>query len=216
MTRVRGPEANALCCSALSSLSRSQQHNVLRAWLREQRLSVPAHAHLTQIVTAVIAAGKDRTPVVKWPGSQVRRYRDSLYCMPNGGDGEDPPQGRRWRPPEPVIFPHGRLEASPVQGCGLRRSLAKSVEVAFRRGGERCQPVGRQHSQSLKKLFQERGVPPWVRNRIPLIYVDGQLAAVAGLWICHPFAAEGDEPGWALQWIEMTTSKQAELSGSSG
>jgi len=28
------------------------------------------------------------------------------------------------------------------------------------------------------KLFQEAGVPPWQRERIPLLYVGGELAAV--------------------------------------
>jgi tRNA(Ile)-lysidine synthase len=208
LASIRGVDAKALCCSALTSLSRARQYNALRAWLREQRLSVPAQAHLTQIVTTVIAAGSDRTPVVKWPGSQVRRYRGSLYCMPDAGCAEQPPQGRRWHLPEPLTFPHGRLEASAAQGFGLRRSLMESVEVAFRRGGERCRPVGRQHSQSLKKLFQERGVPPWERNRIPLVYVDGQLAAVAGLWLCHPFAAQAGDPGWVLQWTAMPLGAQ--------
>ncbi|MFT7221684.1 MAG: hypothetical protein ACI8Z1_003306, partial [Candidatus Azotimanducaceae bacterium] len=35
--------------------------------------------------------------------------------------------------------------------------------------------------RSLKNVFQESGVPVWLRGRIPLIYVRDEMVAVAGL-----------------------------------
>jgi tRNA(Ile)-lysidine synthase len=52
----------------------------------------------------------------------------------------------------------------------------------------------------LKKLFQENAIPPWERTRIPLIYIDNALAAVADCWDCEPFAAVAGEPGLVIQW----------------
>jgi tRNA(Ile)-lysidine synthase len=75
------------------------------------------------------------------------------------------------------------------------------VRVAWRQGGECCQPAGRGHHHSLKKLFQEKGVPPWERSRIPLIYIQDQLAAVAGLWVCEPFQAGPAERGFTINWL---------------
>jgi len=43
--------------------------------------------------------------------------------------------------------------------------------------------------------LQEAGVPPWQRQRLPLIFVDDDLAAVADHWVCAPYAARPDEPG---------------------
>jgi tRNA(Ile)-lysidine synthase len=74
------------------------------------------------------------------------------------------------------------------------------VSVRWRRGGERCRPVGRRHHHALKKLFQERGIPPWERGRIPLVYIGEELAAVADLWVCAPFGAGPAEPGYAICW----------------
>ena len=71
---------------------------------------------------------------------------------------------------------------------------------AFRAGGECGRLPKRVHRSSLKKLFQSVGVPPWERERIPLVYVDDELAAVAGLWEFAPYRAEPDEQGWELQW----------------
>jgi tRNA(Ile)-lysidine synthase len=52
----------------------------------------------------------------------------------------------------------------------------------------------------LKKLFQEQGLPPWERARIPLLFIDDQLAAVADLWICEPFQAGPRESGYRIHW----------------
>jgi tRNA(Ile)-lysidine synthase len=56
----------------------------------------------------------------------------------------------------------------------------------------------RGHHHKLKKLLQEAGVPPWERARMPLIYIDGDLAAVGDRWVCEPYGAEADEPSFML------------------
>jgi tRNA(Ile)-lysidine synthase len=110
-----------------------------------------------------------------------------------------------WDPQQVLALPHGELEAEPVEGRGLavERCRQARLEVRFRQGGERFQPAGRRHSSALKKLLQTSAVPPWLRDRIPLIYVDGELAAVAGLWVGQSFAVAGGESGWVLKWSEL-------------
>jgi tRNA(Ile)-lysidine synthase len=72
--------------------------------------------------------------------------------------------------------------------------------VGFRSGGESCRVGTGRFRRTLKKLFQENGVPPWDRGRIPLILLDGQLAAVAGRWVCEPFRADDGRPGVEILW----------------
>ena len=85
------------------------------------------------------------------------------------------------------------------QGKGLRIP-EDGVNIRFRSGGERCKPTGRSGSNTLKKLFQEYGLEPWLRNRVPLIYVKDQLAAVGDLWVCDEFSVSEEEQGAVLQW----------------
>jgi tRNA(Ile)-lysidine synthase len=72
--------------------------------------------------------------------------------------------------------------------------------VRNRRGGERCRPLGRAHSQTLKKLLQEYAVPPWLRDRLPLIYCGDELAAVGDIWICEGFETAAGAAGWRIEW----------------
>ena len=77
-------------------------------------------------------------------------------------------------------------------------SINESLTICFRKGGESFHPAGRQHSQRLKKLLQEKNVPPWDRASIPLVYFKHELIAVVGLWVGKQYAVRGDEEGWLI------------------
>ena len=106
-----------------------------------------------------------------------------------------------WDTRSDLVLPDGsKLTMTVEQGQGLRVPQNSEVEVCFRGGGERCKPVGRNGSNTLKKLFQEYGLEPWLRNRVPLIYIQNQLAAVGDLWVCEEFSVAAGEQGIVLQW----------------
>lgn len=201
---VVGSTKDTLSCRRLSELSPARQRNVLTIWIRGLGLSVPGHAQIAHILSDVLEADADTSPLVRWRGGEIRRYRDSICAMePLTSLGDLRPLP--WTLCAPLELPHGNLEAALVNGQGLSKRFCpdSKAEVRFRRGGERCKPVGRAHSQLLKKLFQEYGVPPWQRDRLPLIYINNTLGAVAGLWICSPFAAAENEAGWVFRWASM-------------
>jgi tRNA(Ile)-lysidine synthase len=160
---------------------------------------VPDAARLDRILAEVAGAAPDRGPRLHWSGMEVRRFRGALYLLeaaaPVTAD-ELPWDGR-----SPLALPGGgALRAEPGR-AGLDAGLLREsgLRVRFRRGGERCRPRGRARSQTLKRLFQEHGVPPWVRERVPLVYAGDRLAAVGDLWVCEPFFAEAPD-GVALHW----------------
>ena len=66
----------------------------------------------------------------------------------------------------------GRLEieAGAAPCIDPSRLAGRPVAVRFRAGGEALAPIGSAHRRSLKKLFQEAGIPPWWRDRVPLVF----------------------------------------------
>ena len=55
------------------------------------------------------------------------------------------------------------------------------LEVRPRGGGERFKPHPTRPSKTLKRLFQDAGIPEFERGRLPLLWRRGELIYVAGL-----------------------------------
>jgi tRNA(Ile)-lysidine synthase len=184
---VAGSRPHTLSVLALKKLSIPRQKNVLRNWICEQKLPLPTHAQLDRGREDILKAGEDRTPLVHWRGAEVRRYRDDLYAM-SPLPPHNPHQEFIWRLARPLSIPHLgitiNLQDLEAQGLVLPSSMSQ-VTVRFRVGGEQCRPRGESHHHALKKLYQQARVPPWQRDRTPLIYVEDKLVAVWGYWICE-------------------------------
>jgi tRNA(Ile)-lysidine synthase len=194
---------DTLPVSGLQRLSPERQGNLLRHWLTRQGGTGPSEAVLARIAHDILDGRADAEACVRWGSRELRRYRDRLYLLPQV-PAPDPRHSLAWRPEAALELPQagGVLRASPRTGGGVRAAALEGAEVrvSWRRGGERCRPAGRRHHHALKKLLQESGIPPWERGRIPLVYIDAELAAVADLWVCDPFGAGPDEPGFAIHW----------------
>jgi tRNA(Ile)-lysidine synthase len=198
LRRVATERPDVLNIAALDSLNEARRRNVLRYWFRQLSLPSPAAVHLQQILDEVIAVPVDCQPRVQWPGCEVRRYRGRLYTMPPL-PAPDPEQVY------PLDLMQSKLDIAGIGCLRWRRVLGQGIRLAelvnvawtvrFRRGGERFRPQGRAHRRELKKLLQEAGIPPWERERLPLIYAGEQLVAVIGLGIGSELAAREDEVG---------------------
>lgn len=176
---------------ALRALDEAGRNRALRHWLAPR---VPSAAQLREIQRSLLWSAVDAEPVFELGDLQLRRFRDRLYQTELGAF--DPDFIADWDFQAPLVIPGaGVLRAERCERGGL---AASRVRVSLRRGGERCRPAGRAHSQTLKKLLQDYDVPPWLRDRLPLIYSEaGELAAVADLWVCEGFNGPG---GWRLCW----------------
>jgi tRNA(Ile)-lysidine synthase len=102
----------------------------------------------------------------------------------------------------PLLALGGVLKFKPEEGRGLsvERLRAGRVTVRLRQGGERLRIDHRRSRRTLKNLFQERGVPPWHRDRLPLIYCDENLVSVPGIGDACEFRAEPGEAGLIVTW----------------
>lgn len=187
-------------CHWLLNFESALQRNLLRAWLKNSGLPLPGYKHLQQIIDEVIGAAEDASPLLCWPGVEVRRYQGIIYALRPLAE-HHAESVFDWVLSQSLFMPGaGQLSAERAEGRGLLVPENAFVTVAFRQGGERCQIAGRAHSKLLKKQLQELQVPTWLRDRVPLVYVNGALAAVADLWVCEGFQASPGQSGYVLKW----------------
>ena len=189
-----------LRAEALSALARPRQANLLRWWLRQRGLGLPSTARLAAILDDLLPARADAQPIVRWASGEVRRHRGRLYAM-------QPlvaiPAG-----PWALVSGHsltiegvGTVTLVPGSGRGLRAGHAtQPFVVKLWRGGERLRPAGHAFKKSVNRLFQESGMEPWLRNRIPLIYAGEELLAVGDAWLAAESMAGPGEASLEVRW----------------
>ena len=198
LAAVSTQQRNSLSISKLRQLSEARQYNVLRYWINAAGYDKPRRNILQEVIESVLPAAEDATPLVLWGNTEIRRYQDSLYVL-QALNSHEIHHVYAWDGEQPLYIEPLKLELSLKQAAGrglIQDAVAGGMTVRFRQGGEQIRPHGRQHTHSLKKLMQEAGIPPWQRNRIPLIYIDQQLACVCGYWVAESFSASPDQQGW--------------------
>lgn len=184
-----------LVLDALAALSPARQKNLLRYWLHQQGIRLPDQRHL-QTLLAQLTAAQDSQPALHI--GNARLYRSSgrlwLVSVPSVLAGVDQPLAAIRN--TALLAGNGRLrfkEEGSIAHCdGCWR-------IAYRRGGEQIKLPGRP-TQSLKSLFQQAGIPAWLRPAIPLLYCDDQLVSVAGRWNAEAMLAGAGQAGFSMRW----------------
>lgn len=185
---------------ALMRLSSARRKNALRYACQELGLAPPHAVHLDKIEGDLLSSRADANPCVAWADVQVRRYRDLLFLM-----AELPPSPNEacidWSLGKPLQLPPGcgELRACRAQDAGLETEI-QVLRVCFNTIGERIRLHKSSNHKKLKNLYQEGSVPPWVRERVPLIYHGDDLVAVADRWTSADFAAGDQHQGWQFYW----------------
>lgn len=185
----------------LKHLSIPRQKNLVRYWSRTLNLPSPDSRSVSRIVSEAIPARHDSNAQVRWKGAELHRYGNYIQLTEplaefNGSTI------RVWDFKAPCRLEFGELTAEEGYGSGLKKELCNGarVEIRYRCGGEKIRLPGRTCRHKVKKLFQETGTPPWLRERVPLIYVGDRLAMVAGFWTDADFVAAPEEPSWIITW----------------
>lgn len=157
-----------------------QQDLVIRAWLAQFGLN-PQTQWLTTLKQQVIAARQDASPQLLLGNYQLRRFADALYLL-SSADITEPKVQLHWQGEAKLHLPAGL-------GCVVfattadhrAQALAGSdAEIVFGQLSLRFTPLGQSMSKPLKQWFKLWRVPPWQRQRIPLLLVGGQLQVVLG------------------------------------
>lgn len=192
----------ALSVAALTPMSTARRFALLRRWLAEQGAHMPSRGQLTRLWEDVAASRDDANPCLQLGVWQVRRFRHYLYLLPAMNPLTE--YVLPWQPaaaPLPLPDNLGQLRVS-AQGTWMRQPHDdEAVTVRFGFQGY-VQIVGRAHGRPIKKLWQELDVPPWLRERTPLIFYNDRLIAAVGRFVTREGQAASEDSGWFIDWSE--------------
>jgi tRNA(Ile)-lysidine synthase len=197
-----GVQHDALQMQALHELNPDRVQNLLRYWLTQRGARMPPTAWLTQLITQLQAARDDAQVCIDYADAQFHRHRGHIYLA------------SKWQAaPESIKFQwHGETEiyfasfSGRLQFCAAEAGEAgvdadwlrqQTLQLAYRKGGERFKLASNRPNRSLKQHFQSEDVPGWLRSRLPLLYLVNDcnsvedLIFVAGLGVSGHYSGQG-------------------------
>ncbi|WP_207283718.1 tRNA lysidine(34) synthetase TilS [Pseudomonas sp. FW300-N2F2] len=177
----------SLVLAPLRALSPARQRNALSHWLAPLTL-LPDSDHWAGW-DSLRDAADDARPIWRLADGELHRAAGRVWWLSD-----------HWlcSLPGPVDWADPALPL-PLPGNGqvvlIGQPPAGPLSVRYRQGGEVLALASRGH-RDLKRLLNEKGVPAFVRGRLPLLYQGEQLLAVANL---AGLDAQADG-SWRLIW----------------
>jgi tRNA(Ile)-lysidine synthase len=187
---------NTLSIAALQGVSPARAKNLLRYFLHGAGVQMPQTVQLDDMLKQLCGAREDAAVCVAYGDIEVRRYRGKVYVLHALGEF-DRELVLAWDGGHKLAWPalNTRLDFRRVRGQGI--SLAKlqhaPVTLRLRRGGETLRIHPDAGSRTLKNLLQENHIPPWYRDRLPLLYCGDELVCVPGVAISASYLADHGE-----------------------
>lgn len=171
-----------LDCAALVALSLPRTRNLLRYFIESRGHAMPSARRLNEALHQLLTARHDARVRLKLGRAELVRFRGGAYLVPPAPAWAEPV---RWHGEAQLAVPAAgvTVQFEAAVGKGLKRSVLESgiVTLGVRQGGERLRLHHGGPHRSLKNLLQEKRIPPWRRERLPLLWCDGTLLWAEGI-----------------------------------
>jgi tRNA(Ile)-lysidine synthase len=191
-------EGGTLPVVPLQALNFPRAKNLLRYFLHSAGAPMPQAVQLDDMLQQLCNAREDAAVCIAYGDWQVRRYQGKVYALRALGKF-DPSFVLPWHGEKELDWPtlNTRLCFNHTHATGI--SLAKLqralVTLRFRQGGETLRLHQKAATRTLKNLLQEHNIPPWQRDRLPLLYCGEELVYVPGVAISEEYQAVENEAG---------------------
>ncbi|MFW0755620.1 tRNA lysidine(34) synthetase TilS [Pseudomonas sp. H11T01] len=187
----------SLALAPLETLSMARQRNALSHWLCARTL-LPDSDHWSGWQTLRDASG-DARPIWRLGNGELHRAGGRVWWLSGSWLRAAEPVPIWTDPASVLLLPdNGQLRLSGQVPEG-------PLHVRYRQGGEVMHLPGRGH-RDLKRLLNENGLPLFARGRLPLVYRDEQLLAVANLPGLDASAHECWQLHWQPPWSDQGLS----------
>ena len=196
----RFPAWKAALARAARHFSRQEAgaEDLLRKFLQTKGLRAPSEAKLVEMLKQLTSKGS-RT-LIEHDGERFRVYRGKILQDKRASTFS--PIAWKGETKLAIAALGGELRFRRVRGRGIA-TTAKPLQIRVRKGGERLQPDAQRPRRTLKNLFQEAGVPPWERDRLPLLVSGDDVVWVPGLGVDVRYQAPKNAPGVLPEWRKM-------------
>jgi tRNA(Ile)-lysidine synthase len=189
--------------NTLNKLSLTRAKNVLRYWLEMNDQLMPSKDLLDELLRQVLTAKKDAALKIELSKEfEIRRYKDDIYLVQKNKKTNKNYE-IVWKGESEILLPNGsKLKFKKVKGSGisLEKIKDKKLIISNRHGGELFKPDSKRPTKKIKQLLQESDLPPWGREKLPLIFINNDLACVPFFGVDVKCQTKPKEEGLEIIW----------------
>ncbi len=178
---------------AITALPQPRQRSALRHWLA--RIAAPEFGWkpLNDLIHKLRAHQASPQILSEAGDFQLMAYQGQLHALHRLANPQRP--AHKWSMARENTFElpaNGELIVQTVSDQQEWLTNFGEVSIRYRQGGERFKPRGRP-TKALKQVLQEAAVPPWLRDRLPLIYSGESLVFIPTVGASDAFYLAGPE-----------------------
>lgn len=190
-----------------TALSEDRRANALRVFLARNAVAMPSEARLAEMVRQLFEARDDARVRIDHAGVSLVRHRGAVAIergLIESGAPSSEPWRVDWNRESDVALgaDRGKVHFDSVIGEGIAAALAAQDgwHLAPRSGGESIRLQADRPTRTLKNLLQERDIPVWQREKLPLLFHGDRLVWVPGVGIASDYACGPGQEGFLPSW----------------
>ncbi len=195
----------ALQLSAFNALSRPRKSNLLRHWLATSGIDVPGTKTLREWMQQLASDTPTQATCLQCADGKtsIRVYRGTACVV------RDVPfwHVRPWRAESELILQGDRGVAGRVRSVpSLERDALRlpndgeNWTLRMRQEGDAIELSARSGRVTVKNIFQQAAVPPWQRERWPILTSGSTVVAIVGIATASAYKVFAGEWGVAIEW----------------
>lgn len=180
----------------LEKFSTPCRNILLRKWLIIKTKIIPSRDFIQRIWKEIIKSKIDRFPQLKISNYKIRRYKKKIYLLRDtiSLNNIKIPWNKPWKK---LILPQniGYIELN-NKGIEIRKPLiTEKVTISF---FSKTKDINLSNKK-MKKLWNRFSIPPWNRNKIPIIFYNKELITIIGIIVTKQGLCKKNS-GWHVLW----------------
>lgn len=175
MSQLGNFNGKHLSLSLCRNLPHHLQPTVIYHWLTDKGLPIPDKKTLKQITHDFLSAPSNRHPHYKNKYYQIYRWQNRLHCIKNFTHVDDT-TSYDWHTAGHFELPNH---------CGkliYNGNTPIDLIVRFRQTGHKLKTHKHQFNKTVKQLFQDHNIPPWLKANTPFIFYQDELVSLGHDW----------------------------------
>jgi len=176
LPKIYGKDENEILIDKLVELPDYLKSTLLHEWVKNKYQLTLSLDHLYEIIK-FLSSSNDSNSLFSYNELNLKKYKNTLFFHTPLKKKQD--NFISWDLKNDLKFNSQHIKISILKNLGLYSFLLdnKPISVRTRKGGEKIK-MNASYSQSLKKIFQSKNIPPWERESYALIFAKEELVAV--------------------------------------